>query len=437
MVELEVDDSLLTEAGGYLEVTAIAHDHQGIETISSAYIECPDLNPALIEGTVLWEDDINQMRAYGFIVSNVNGTAIAGDEVQFLVKVNPIEEIHLYAFNASTATVHESSGDCPADVHDTFFGQGEFGTFGNFPIPPYDAAIIASGPRATEFIMCGNGFAGSMLGSYDISDLGPHDANGFVGLIGTGGPTSLDTANNTDHVFLVMQNPIPEGSIMIYDTLGSGLIDSLTMPQVVSCAEITPNEDIWYICQAGSYITMHHAGLISEWDWEPIPDDSQQILNDLPATTDVFDLVYEPITQRIYVYHSYANGTITVYDASSPGPPVEMPDLTFEAIWGYSGPLEYFQGGTFNHGADIEIDHVDDTLSNCRIVVFANFELGGSSVLKLDADMNFLDFEQLSGGPYSTFAISTEPDISKRRLVFLPLYDFNKDYYLFDAPVGW
>ena len=151
------------------------------------------------------------------------------------------------------------------------------------------------------------------------------------------------------------------------------------------------------------------------------------------------DLIIEapPRTQRIFVYHEYMNGTITVYDASNPGPPPEMPELTMNAIWGYSGPLYSYDGGFYFNGADIELDLVDDEFTNCRIVVFANFELGGSSVMKLDTDMNILDMATLQGGPYSTFAISIDPDLTKRRLVFLPMDEFNDDYYLFDPPVDW
>ena len=435
--ELEVDDSALTSNGGFLKVTAVAYDHQGISTIYGASIECPELNPNLIPGTVAWEDEPNQRRAYEFIVPNVKLTAPAGDEVNFVVMVSPIEKIALWGFNASTATVHESSSECPAGVHSEFFGEGAFKPFGNWLNLQTDAAILTQGTYPGEFLMFGNGFAGSMMGSYDIGDLGPNDSHGLVGLVGVGAPSSLDVSPINGNIFLVM--PYSNSEIKIYRS------DAASLPSVmaphgapVNSLDVTPFDDIWFIEQDKGVCYLHHAVAKAEWSWTVVTADSQQILTDLPSTPQVFDLVYEPNTKRLYVYHNSLNGSITVYDASKTGPPTLMPALSKTAIWGYSGPLKILAGVYYFAGADIELDMVNADLTDCRIVVFANFELGGSSVMKFDADMNYLDLASLSNGPFLTFAISIDPDLSLRRLVFLPLTEqYEDNYFLFDPPSDW
>ncbi len=437
-VELTIDDAALTADGGELVVTAVAHDHQGSGTIFGAYIECPELSPGSIEGTLLYEDVPNGIKAFELTVPNVNLTASAGEKVNFVVKIAPLEEILLYAFNASTATVHEGAGECPPDVHSVFYGQGEFGQFGNFTIAPYDAAVITSGALKDQFIMFGNGFAGSMMGAYDISDLGVHDPNGLVGLVGVGAPSSLDVSPAQDHIFLVMPYSDSNKKIVVWRYDGTK-VQEISSPNdgYINCVEITPDEEIWFIEQVGNVHYLHHAVAQAEWSWQVVAADSQTILMDLPVVPRVFDLVYEPVTQRIFVYHTFVNGSITAFDASGDGPPKELPLISKTGIWGYSGPLLIFDGSYFNSGPDIEIDLADAALSDCRIIASANFELGGSAVAKFDADLNMLDSQPIEHGPFMTFAISVSEDLTKRRLIFLPLNDFEDQYYLFDPPANW
>jgi len=433
--ELEVDDSALTADGGYLKVTAVAYDHQGSSTIFGASLECPELTPDLIMGDATAESP--ESRTYEFIVPNDNLTAVAGDTVNFVVMISPIEKIALWGFNASTATVHESSSECPKGVHSVCFGEGEFLPFGNWLNLQTDAAILTQGDYTGEFIMFGNGFAGSMMGSYYIGDLGPNESHGLVGLVGVGAPSSLDVSPVYGNIFLVM--PYDNTEIKIYRSDAAGLPSVMTPNGApVNSLDVTPDEDIWFIEQDGAACYLHHAVAIAEWSWAVVKDDSQQILSELPSTPQVFDLIYEPNTQRLYIYHNAANGSITVYDASQAGPPTEIPALSKQAIWGYSGPLKIFDGAYFFAGADIELDNVDADLSDCRIVVFANFELGGSSVMKFDADMNVLDTASIDNGPFLTFAISIDPNLTLRRLVFLPLTQLYEDnYFLFDPPADW
>ena len=94
-------------------------------------------------------------------------------------------------------------------------------------------------------------------------------------------------------------------------------------------------------------------------------------------------------------------------------------------------------GDYFNSGPDIEIDLSDAGLTDCRIIVSANFELGGSAVAKFDADLNMLDSQSIEHGPFMTFAISVSEDLTLRRLIFLPLNDFEDNYFLFDPPANW
>ncbi len=436
-IDISVDDSQLTETGGYATVEAVCYDHQGINTIFGAFLECPDLQSGFIPGAIAWEDEPNQCRAYEFTVPNIELTAQEGDEVQFLVQVSPIEKIALWGYAAGTATVHASSSECPTAVHSELYGEGEFGQFGNWINLHTDAAILTAGDYPGEFIMFGNGFAGSMMGSYYIGDLGVHEPDPLVGNVGVGAPTSLDVSPINGNIFMCM--PYSSKDLQIYRADGEQL-QKIPMPNggSVNCADVTPGDEIWFIEQNGSAFYLHHATAQAEWTWKIEDADSQQILTDLPAVPQIFDLVYEPNTKRLYVYHNHANGTITVYDASSPGPPNEMPSLTKEAIWGYSGPLLFVKGDYFCSGADIEIDQVDTNLSDCRIIVFANFELGGTAVMKFDSDMNMLSMANLDDGPFLTFAISIDPEPSLRRLVFLPLVETYEDnYFLFNPPAGW
>lgn len=77
-------------------------------------------------------------------------------------------------------------GDCPTGVHSEFFGEGEFLQCMGGTIAPHDAAVMTYGPLVGDFLMCGNGFAGSGMAGYDISDLGPSEDHPIIGNIGYG-----------------------------------------------------------------------------------------------------------------------------------------------------------------------------------------------------------------------------------------------------------
>ena len=341
--------------------------------------------------------------------------------------------------------IHETNvadllpGDCPTGIHSEFFGEGEFMPSGNYNIPPHDAAILTSGLYTKEFLICGNGFAGSGVAGFDISTLGPSEPHGFIGLIGVGAPSSMDVSVNYDNIFIVMPYPVDNyDEIDVYRTDGTP-VQTIYSPHggAVVALDVTPTEELWFIELVGNTHYLHHATAIAEWTWNIIDADSQTILTDLVTVPHVFDLIYEPATDRVFVYHADLNGSITGYDASGTGPPAELTAISKTQIWSAEGPLNYIAETAYNTGADIELDLVDGTLSNCRITIFANFTTGGTSIKKFDADLNTLNTAALTGGPFSTFAIAVEPLLNMRRLVFLPLTDFDDDYYLYSPPTNW
>jgi hypothetical protein len=349
----------------------------------------------------------------------------------------PGEPVSVY-FTRTTTVCNEVIVDCPTEVHHTFYGQGEFGVFGNFTIPPMDAAIISSGDRIGGFIMFGNGFAGSMMGTYPIDDLGPHEPDGFVGLVGYGAPISLDVSPLFDHVMLVMPFYGNNEYIRVWNHNGAKVHDIFSPNGGgIVCADVTHHGEIWFVEQVGNTFYLHHAIPELDMSWSVVSGDSVQILGNMPYVPKIFDLVFVPANERIFLYHALDDGTITVYDTSLPGPPQEDVSLSKSDIWGDKGPLNYYDGGFFCAGADIEIDLVDMQYSACRIVVLANFMSGESALMKLDSELNVLDTKSITGGPYLTFAISVAEEAEDRRIVLLRMAEFKDDYYLFDAPAGW
>ena len=137
----------------------------------------------------------------------------------------------------------------------------------------------------------------------------------------------------------------------------------------------------------------------------------------------------------LYLFHEGDHGTIERFDIS------QIP-VIHDDVWSRSGifdqalsPIQV-EGIRKVVGSDLVIDHADGDLdAQCRILVFANTQDGGSKLAKLDVWCQTLGTASL-GSSYSCMAINNYSVPSNRCLVLFPSVMVN-EFVVFLAPADW
>jgi len=337
--------------------------------------------------------------------------------------------------------------DNPA-IHSVYGGTWQL--TGSYPAQHYDAAFLPEivGGQGGLFFDGGidSGTQHMMVASID-GDGGDVGTNSLVELSGTEAGTALVCEANMLNGHLLIVSSSDRDNLKVYEAdgtflkeydLGDNAEDSISEPV---CLTTNPdNGDIWLVAHKGN-----EGIFLERWAFNMMGSDFEYY-RDPDATVDLTDYLGtanpEPLAigintyyQTLYLFHSRYFGSVECFDMSEL-PPVHRPEWSQSSIFEESISTTSISGLRKVVGADMVIDHVDGELdAQCRMLVFANSESGGSTLVKIDAFGHNLSSVPL-GTQFSCMALNNLPDVADRPLILFPVVG-GTEYVVFLPPVGW